>query len=151
MHSDVTSRLESAGLTLQMLPMQSDGLPAGDKAAWPDILQEFWDLVGKADKGTVEERLTIMGMQRNATKLGVTTSDVGQLDQVLRWLLKVDKLHRKVVFARMMLHPTSLRPRYTWKQIADSLGASEGSIRRWHAAGLQAILEHLAESGEKIV
>ena len=53
---DIERRLTDAGMTLMKLPMPKDGLPAGNKAAWPDVLQLFWDLAGPAEEGSVQER-----------------------------------------------------------------------------------------------
>lgn len=150
LQDNVERRLEDAGRTLMMLPMPADGMPAGDRAAWPSVLQDFWDIAGPgAEKGSVEERLTALAVQRNVTRLGASSAAIGRLDEVLTWLLAIDKLQRKVVFARMMTHPVSERPRFSWADIADSMGSNRSSVRRWHAAGLQAILEHLVKRGGK--
>ncbi len=149
MHDNVIRRLEDAGKTLMMLPMPADGMPAGERAVWPDVEQRFWDVAGHAEEGSIEERLTALAMQRNVTRLGASSAAIGRLDEVLSWLLAIDKLHRKVVFARMMTHPVSERPKFSWGQITVSLGSNSSNVRRWHAAGLQAILEHLAGRGQK--
>ncbi len=143
LHDKVIRRLEDAGRTLQILPMP--GLPGGAKAAWPDVLQEHWDVMGKADKGTIEERVLALAMTKNATRLGVSTADITRLDEVLGWILKIPKPHwRKAVFARMMTHPISERPLYSWVQIAKNLGTNRHTVRHWYDAGVQAILEELS-------
>ncbi len=142
MRDIVIRRLEDAGRTLQMLP--ADGMPAGAKAAWPDVLQSFWDIAGKADEGTVEDRLTHLAMVRNATRLGASSAAIGRLDEVLGWLLGVRKLQRIVLFARMLNHPISEKPLQSWAKIAKTLGVSKSSVQRWHAKGVQEILNRLA-------
>ncbi len=151
LHDNVERRLEDAGRTLMMLPMPKDGMPAGDRAAWPSVRQDFWDIAGPgAEKGSVEERLTALAVQRNVTRLGASSAAIDRLDEVLGWLLAIEVMHhRKVVFARMMIHPVSERPCFSWATIADKMGSNSTSVRRWHAAGLQALLGHLAKRGQK--
>ncbi len=147
MHDSVKRRLEDAGRTLMMLPMPKDGMPAGERAAWPDVVQEFWDIAGKADEGTVEERLAALARQRNATTLGASSAAITRLDEVLVWLLAIERPHhRKVVMARMLIHPVSERPVHSWTQIAETMGTNRRTARRWYADAVQEILERLAKA-----
>jgi hypothetical protein len=128
-----------------MLPMPADGMPAGERAAWPDVVQNFWDVAGKADEGTVQERQEALAQVRNTTTLRANRAAIERLDEVLEWLLKIDRPHhRKAVFARMLNHPVSERPVHSWKQIAETLGTNRHTVRHWYAAGVQAILERMA-------
>ncbi len=130
-----------------MLPMPPDGLPAGNRAAWPDVMQNFWDIAGKADEGSVEERLAALAMQRNATRLGATSAAISRLDEVLEWLLAIKRPYRrKAVMARMLIHPVSERPVHSWTKIAETLGTNRRTARRWYADGLQDILNRLAKA-----
>lgn len=147
LQDDVKRRLEDAGRTLMMLPMPIHGMPAGDRAAWPDVLQRFWDVAGIADEGSVEERMEALAQVRNATTLRASRAAVTRLDEVLEWLLKIKHPHhRKAVMARMLCHPISERPIHSWGQIAKTLGTNRSTVRRWHQDGIQAILERLAET-----
>ncbi|KKL80212.1 hypothetical protein LCGC14_2007010 [marine sediment metagenome] len=147
MHDDVKRRLEDAGRTLMMLPMPADGMPAGNRAAWPDVMQRFWDVVGVADEGSVEERQEALAQVRNATKLRASRAAITRLDEVLEWLLKIERPHhRKAVMARMLVHPVSERPVHSWGQIAKVLGTNRSTVRRWYEGGVKAILETLAEA-----
>lgn len=147
LHDNVKQRLEDAGRTLMMLPMPADGMPAGARAAWPDVQQRYWDIAGKADEGSLEERLAALALQRNATTLGASSAAITRLDEVLEWLLAIERPHhRKAVMARMLIHPVSERPVNSWKQIAETLGASKSAVRHWQARGIQEILENLAEA-----
>ncbi len=150
LHDDVKRRLEDAGKTLMMLPMPADGMPAGDRAAWPAVVQEFWDMAGKADEGTVADRLNALAQVRNRTRLHANREAIDRLDEVLGWMLKIEKPHhRQAVFARMLTHPLSERPVHSWKQIAETLGTSKSAARHWHARGIQEILGNLAEAAKK--
>ena len=147
MHDDVRRRLEDAGRTLMMLPMPKGGMPAGDRAAWPEVLQRFWDVVGVADQGSVQERQDALAQVRNSTRFGASREAITRLDEVLGWLLMIERPHhRKAVMARMLVHPVSERPVHSWKQIAERLGASKNAVRHWQARGIQEILERLAEA-----
>ena len=130
-----------------MLPMPAGSMPADARAAWPDVLQRFWDVVGLADEGTVAERQEALARVRNVTRLGASSAAVTRLDEVLGWLLKIERPHhRKAVFARMLNHPVSERPVHSWKQIAETLGTSKSAARHWHARGIQEILGNMAEA-----
>ncbi len=143
---DIERRLTDAGKTLMMMPMPKDGMPADSRAAWPDVLQLFWDLAGPADEGSVQERQEALAEARNYIRLRASAAAIDRLDEVLGWLLLIDvPRHRKAVMARMITHPISERPWFTWKRIAYSLGVSPGTVRRWRAAGIQRILERLAD------
>lgn len=147
MHDDVKRRLEDAGRTLLMLPMPSDGMPAGNRAAWPDVMQRFWDMVGVADEGSVEERQEALAQVRNAVTLRASHAAITRLDEVLGWLLSIERPHwRKAVAARMLVHPVSRRPVHSWTQIAKTLGTNRRTVRHWYDSGVQAILERLSEA-----
>ncbi len=149
---DIERRLTDAGKTLYMMPMPKDGLPAGNKAAWPDVLQLFWDVAGPADEGSVQERQEALAEARNYIRLRASAAAIGRLDEVLGWLLLIDeKHHRKAVMARMMTHPVSEQPVYKWTRIAYSLGSNSRTVRRWRDRGIQTIIERLAAAGKKVL
>ena len=144
-HEDVERRLKDAGRTLMMLPMPARGMPAGARAAWPDVMQGFWDLVGLADLGSVEERLAALAQVRNATTLRASREAITRLDEVLGWLLAITVLkRRRAVMARMMNHPVSEQHIHSWTQIAKTMGVARRTVRRWYAEGVQDIIENLA-------
>ena len=149
-HHDIERRLMDAGKTLMMLPMPKDGMPAGDKAAWPDVLQLFWDLAGPADEGSVAERQAALAQARNYIRMRASAAAIGRLDECLGWLLLIDTPgHRKAVMARMITHPVSELPYFKWTRIAASLGRDVRTVRRWRQKGIQTIIERLAAGGKK--
>ncbi len=144
-HDDVERRLRDAGKTLMMMPMPKNGMPAGDRAAWPDVLQSFWDVAGVAEEGSVQERQEALAQARNYIRLRASAAAINRLDEVLGWLLLIETpCHRKVVMARMMTHPVSGRPVYKWSRIAHALGTNRWTVRRWQKAGVQDIVNKLA-------
>ncbi len=147
MHDDVKRRLEDAGRTLLMLPMPKDGMPAGNRAAWPDVMQRFWDVVGVADKGSVQERMEALAQAHNRIQLHASREAITRLDEVLGWLLKIEHPHhRRTLAARMLVHPISERPLHSWTDIADTMGTNRRTARRWFDEGVQDILDRLAEA-----
>ena len=144
-HDDIRRRLEDAGKTLMMLPMPKDGMPAGERAAWPDVLQQFWDVAGVADEGSVKDRQEALAQARNYIRLRASAAAIARLDEVLGWLLLIETpCHRKAVMARMMTHPVSEQPVYNWNRIAKALRTSRWTARRWREAGIQEIVNKLA-------
>ncbi len=146
-HDAVVRRLEDAGKTLMMLPMPKGGMPAGERAVWPEVVQNYWDVAGKADQGSFKERQEALAQVRNSVSLRATRAAVSRLDEVLEWLLVIERPHhRKVVMARMLTHPVSERPVHNWSKIAETLGSNRRTVQHWHDKGIQAILDKLAEA-----
>ncbi len=144
-HDDVRRRLEDAGRTLMMLPMPKDGMPAGNRAAWPDVLQGFWDQMGLAEEGSVEERQEALARVRNAVTLRASPAAVERLDEVLGWLWYIrTPRYRRVVAARMQINPRTETHRYSWRRLARETGHSHETLRRWFNDGIDEILEGLA-------
>ncbi len=142
---DIERRLTDAGKTLMMMPMPKDGMPADNRAAWPDVLQLFWDLAGPADEGSVADRQDALAQARNYIRLRASAAAIDRLDEVLGWLLLIDvPRHRKAVMARMITHPVSELPYFKWSRIAASLGRDIRTVRRWRQKGIQTIIERLA-------
>ncbi len=144
LHETVIRRLEDAGRTLQMLPMPKGGMPQGDGAAWPDVLQDSWDI---EEPGDIEAQQTALAAARNRVILRAGREAIQRLDEVLEWLMLIpkDKPHwRKAVMGRMLTHPVSERPVHSWAKIAVNMGTNESTVRYWHGCGVQLILDKLA-------
>lgn len=147
---DLERRLKDAGKTLMMLPMPLGEPPADSHAVWPKVLQKYWDQLGPADEGTVEERAEDFAEVKNATRLLAGRAAMGRLDEVLGLLLVITRPHRrKAVMARMLTHPVSGLPVYNWKQIAKTMGTSKSAVRHWRTRGFDEILLHLAQTRRK--
>lgn len=140
----IETRLTDAGRTLMMLPYPVRSRPGEACSAWPDILQNFWDVFGHAEQADTEERREIEAQMINRVRVMATTKQITQLDVVLGWLWWPKGRERRVVVARMLTHPMSDRRVYSWGKIAKKMGASERTVRRWHDAGVEAIILGLA-------
>lgn len=136
--------LTDAGRTLMMLPYPARSRPGQACSAWPDILQNFWDVFGHAEQADPEERREIEAQMINRVRVMATSKQITQLDVVLGWLWWTKGRERRVIVARMLTHPMSDRPVYSWEKIGKKMGASPRTIRRWHEAGVNAIILGLA-------
>lgn len=154
-HESIILRLADAGRTIMMLPMPKNGMPSGAQAAWPDIVQSYWDIVGPSpdEASTYEERQAALERLRNVTRLQASIVGINNLDEVLGWLWLIEVAHeRKVVVARMLTRPNGEpRPVYSWRRIAYALGTNDRTIRRWHERGVQAIVVGLAARGDNLL
>jgi hypothetical protein len=144
-HELVIQRLEDAGRTLAMLPMPRGSAPAQPASAWPDVVQIYWDVVGHAEVGSIEDRQHLLALTRLQPRFQANRAAVDRLDEVLGWLWLIRVPHcRKAVAARMLVHPVSLRHVNSFNKIAKSLGTSGRSARRWFEQGVDTIVQGLA-------
>ncbi|MCH7570481.1 MAG: hypothetical protein IH919_07940 [Deltaproteobacteria bacterium] len=144
-HKTIVARLEDAGRTLMMLPMPVRGMPTEPRSSWPDYAQRYWDVFGHAEQDDTEERREAQANLINQVRVQASQAAVDRLDEVLGWLWYIGTpRHRRATVARMLTHPISERPVYSWGQIAKSMGADRRTVRRWYAAGVESIIEGLA-------
>ncbi len=151
MHAVVELRLKDAGRTIMMLPVPPRGRPGGAQAAWVDVVQTYWDVMGSTpdEENTLQERQEALERLRNEVKLHASTKQVARLDEVLEWLWMIPAglahpPHRKAVVARMLTNPHNGKPVYSWRRIATALSSSENTVKCWHHKGVHFIVEGLA-------
>ena len=59
-------------------------------------------------------------------------------------LIPVDRyVLRRIVGARSLVHPVSERHLYPWRRLGAVLGADHKAVQRWHAQGIDLIVEAL--------
>jgi hypothetical protein len=149
-HELVIQRLEDAGRTLAMLPMPRGSAPAQPASAWPDVVQIYWDVVGHAEVGSIEDRQHLLALARLQPRFQANRQAVDRLDEVLGWLWLIQAPHcRRVVAARMLVHPVSLRNLHSWRQIARRFGTNHVTAQRWFDQGIQAIVGGLTLAPKK--
>ena len=71
---------------------------------------------------------------------------IDQMDESWAWLTLIPEpqaMLRRIVGARALVHPITLRHLYPWRRLATLLGADHKSIQRWHKEGLKLILAGL--------
>ncbi len=78
-----------------------------------------------------------------------SNSAIDQMDESWAWLALIPEpqaMLRRIVGARALVHPITLRHLYPWRRLASLLGADHKSIQRWHQEGLKLILAGLTRS-----
>lgn len=130
----VLERLDRAGATLLALPhtghstrMSQSKLP---------IVREYADLVGaEPDDEPV---------------LAPTPRMISEMEQALEWiaLIPIERVVlRRIVGARSLCRPATMRPLYGWRRIGTMVGASHEAVRQWHAQGIDLIVSALQSPG----
>lgn len=127
----VTLRLEDAGATLLALPGRGC-LPAGYRTAWPEVVvdaaEAYFDAHGQV-------RAPVPNARR-----------VTQMDEAFGWLrlLPPDRIaHRRILLLRALTSPITGRHRHSWRGIGDMLGWDYRAVQRWHAQGIDWIVQGL--------
>ncbi|HQT87909.1 MAG TPA: DUF6362 family protein [Acidiphilium sp.] len=130
---DLIDRLEQAGATLLALP-----------ATGPSTRLRM------TRYDCVQDAVTAYGWQ--PTRLRPphpSNSAIDQMDESWSWLALIPEgqaVIRRIVGARALVHPITLRHLYPWRRLATLLGADHKSIQRWHKEGLRLILAGLTLS-----
>lgn len=129
--AEVIERLEEAGAT--MLAMPSRGYKTG-------LRMSRFDVVNTAIEAYGWEKTRVRPVSPDAEA-------VNKMDQAFVWLQMIpDKKHvmRRIVGARALVHPLTGRYLYSWRKLGEILGTDHKAIQRWHAQGIELIVEGLA-------
>lgn len=84
-----------------------------------------------------------------------SAEQITRMDEAMAWLslIPVDRyVLRRIVGARSLVHPVSERHLYPWRRLGAVLGADHKAVQRWHAQGIDLIVEALnreSRSGQK--
>jgi hypothetical protein len=119
--------LEEAGATLLSLPTTGFS-PALKTSALP-ILREAAEAYGWS---AAELRPAMPSASR-----------ISRMDTVLGYLALIPQdryLLRRIVGCRALVHPISGRHLFSWRRLAEVLGADHKAIQRWHAEGIRIII-----------
>ena len=54
---------------------------------------------------------------------------------------------RRIVGARSLVHPITLRHLFPWRRLAAAIGADHKAVQRWHAQGINLIVAALNKEG----
>lgn len=144
-HDDVERRLREAVTTLRRLPMPTGGMPAGDRANWPEYPHNAADRAGWIVGADSPEYLRQGDADRNRIRLHATKDQIRELDECLEWLTKIrDGRMRKVVFARSHVWPDSDRPMFSYTKLAREMKANRETVRLWYRTGIKRIAMELS-------
>ena len=126
----VTIRLELAGQTLLALP--GSGFSPRMSAGGVDV---------------VRTAIEAYGWTETPIKPPVPSAHaITEMDEALTWLRLIPQARyvlRRIVGARMLVHPMTERHLYTWRRIGKVLGADHKAVQRWHLEGINLIVDGL--------
>ena len=127
---DVVALFEAAGATLLALP---------GRGYTTQIRTMRFDVVHSA--------LDAYGWQSSAIRPPVpSAAAISQMDEVFGWLTLIPEakyVFRRIVGARALVHPVTLRHLFPWRRIGTMLGADHKSVQRWHGQAVDMLLEGL--------
>ncbi|WP_339077721.1 DUF6362 family protein [Acetobacter sp. AC2005] len=119
----VEDRLFEAGYTLACLPAHGVR-PAGWGKGWGETLMDMDDLLTLVAESEVRPPMP-------------TAAAITRMDEAFIWVQGISNFrHRRVVLLWMMIHPLSLRHRYSWRQIGSFLGVSDKTAKSWFFRGI---------------
>ena len=122
----VTIRLELAGQTLLALP--GSGFSPRMSAGGVDVVRTAIEAYGWTD---------------NPIKPPVPSAhSITEMDEALTWLRFIPQdryVLRRIVGARMLVHPVTERHLFTWRRIAIAIGSDHKAVQRWHRQGIDLI------------
>ena len=119
--------LEEAGSTLLSLP--TTGFSPALKTSSLPILREAAEAYGWS---AAEVRPAMPSASR-----------ISRMDTVLSYLALIPQdryLLRRIIGCRALVHPISGRHLFSWRRLAEVLGADHKAIQRWHAEGIRIII-----------
>jgi hypothetical protein len=71
---------------------------------------------------------------------------ITRMDEALAWisLIPIERyVLRRIVGARGLVHPITERHLFPWRRLGTALGADHKAVQRWHAQGIDLIVEAL--------
>lgn len=121
---EIVARLEAAGAALLALP---------GRGYSTQMRTMRFDVVHSA--------LDAYGWQTAAVRPPMpSAAAISQMDEAFGWLAVIpeDKyVLRRILGARALVHPVTLRHLFPWRRIGTMLGADHKSIQRWHEQGVE--------------
>lgn len=130
---EVLARLEDAGYCILRLPVPPNSLPSGFRVAWPAYRKQFSE---SYDNRAARANIDVF--------LPPERREISQMEECLGWLWYVTiGDHRRIVFARMLTMPELARPLVSYGHLAREMHRDRHTIERWHALGIERIMEGL--------
>lgn len=127
---DIVARFEAAGATLLALP---------GRGYSTQIRTMRFDVVHSA--------LDAYGWQGAVVRPPMpSAAAISQMDEVFGWLILIPEtkyILRRILGARALVHPVTLRHLFPWRRIGTMLGADHKSVQRWHGQAVELLLEGL--------
>jgi hypothetical protein len=127
---EILQRLEQAGATL--LAMPSTGYSTR-------MRQMRFDIVHTALEAYGWEAPPLRAPAPSAAA-------ISEMDEAFGWLALIPEqkfLLRRILGARALVHPLTGRHLFPWRRLAAAVGADHKSVQRWHAQGLDMVVQAL--------
>lgn len=125
---ELINRLEAAGATLLALP--SRGYSTQLRTMKFDV---------------VHTALEAYGWQSAVVRPAMPgAADISRMDEAFGWVTIIPETKyvlRRILGARALVHPITGRHLFPWRRIGTMLGADHKSIQRWHAEGIELVLQ----------
>jgi len=126
----VIDRLEEAGATLLALP----------GSGWSNRLRT-------SSLEIVRTAIESYGWSTNHIRPPLPSpAQITRMDEAMGWisLIPVERyVLRRIVGARSLVHPITGRYLFPWRRIAAAIGADHKAVQRWHAQGVEIVVEQL--------
>jgi hypothetical protein len=129
----IVHRLEEAGATLLALP--SHGYSTAMRTTKLDIVRVAIEAYG-------QERARLRAPMPDSAR-------IGRMDEALGWipLIPLESfILRRIVGARALVSPITQRHLFSWRRLAEALGADHKAVQRWHAQGVEYLVRALNQS-----
>lgn len=128
---EIVARLEAAGATLLALPGR--GYSTQMRTMRLDV---------------VHSALDAYGWQGAVLKPPMpSAAAISDMDEAFGWLTLIPESRyvlRRILGARALVHPLTLRHLYPWRRLGQLLGADHKSVQRWHGQGVTMLVDVLA-------
>lgn len=126
----VIARLEEAGATLLALPNTGPSTR---------LVQSGLEWIRDASEQFAQPRAKLRPAIPDAAQ-------ITRMDQALAWipLIPADRyVLRRIVGARTLVNPMNGRYLFSWRRVALAIGADHKAVQRWHAQGIDLIVDCL--------
>jgi hypothetical protein len=101
----------------------------------------------------VHSALDAYGWQNAAVRPPMpSAAAISQMDEVFGWLTLIPEakyVMRRILGARALVHPVTLRHLFPWRRIGTMLGADHKSVQRWHGQAVELLREALSGTERK--
>jgi hypothetical protein len=127
----VVGRLEEAGRTILILP---------EAARWSRLTTHMQSFMAE----TIQRE----GYAAGALKLTAEPAAIDRMDEAFGWLslIAMDRyVLRRIVGARSLVNPLTGKHLYSWRRVAGLLRCDHKAVQRWHAQGIDLIVQVLRE------
>lgn len=137
----VISRLEETTATILAMP---GGMPRlGVKVCDYGYNSEWFDEAGDDADISASKGRIIAGMAKPPAP---TAAAITRADEIVAWLAIIPQnryVMRKIVAARSILKWTDGKHVFSWSKLSQTIGADVRAVKRWHAQGIQIIVDAL--------